>query len=183
MLVGIILNENSIHEGHEWQCSTKSKTWLQRIITLFLQIKRIVEGQMSNKTIRRVLESENIKNHKLVLLPCLKPLRKEVDYREPYIICDLVIKGWMSFSMVKKWNIEASCRFKYYWFDFRKEPRRIFSRQHESICVMISEVILFMVRRPEHSLVNCDNKNYENYQETLANNLLLVSSIIGKNEF
>lgn len=72
--------------------------------------------------------------------------------------------------------------FACYCHDFQKELRSIFSKQHGDCSVMVWRRFLSMIRRPKRSSV-VGSQNSENYEETIANDLLPVKEILRREDW
>lgn len=103
------------------------------------QIKNRLGSQISRDTIRRrITESGFIKKQKLARKPFLKQCHKQarlqwakqhMHYRDEWIN--------VIFSDEKKWNLDGTDGFSFYWRDLRKDPKSIFSRQQGGGSLMV----------------------------------------------
>ncbi|GBL79290.1 hypothetical protein AVEN_92503-1 [Araneus ventricosus] len=93
------------------------------------------------------------------------------------IICHMVKNGWLSFSVMKKWNLDGPGGNIKYWHDLRKEPRSFFSRQSGGGSVMVWAAFSF---NGQVGLAFLDGRqNSPKYIETLKNHLMPFAENIG----
>ncbi|GBN07351.1 hypothetical protein AVEN_20360-1 [Araneus ventricosus] len=90
----------------------------------------------------------------------------------------MVINGWLSFSVMKKWNFDEPEGNIKYWHDLRKEPRSFFSRQSGGGSVMVWAAFSF------NGQVGLDfldgRQNSPKCIETLENHLMPFAENIGR---
>ncbi|GBM62774.1 hypothetical protein AVEN_41504-1 [Araneus ventricosus] len=86
-------------------------------------------------------------------------------------------KWWLSFPVMKKWNLyEPEGNIKY-WHDLRKEPRSFLSRQSAGGSVMVWAAFSFYGQVGLAFLD--DRQNSPKYIETLENHLMAFSENTG----
>ncbi|GBL93004.1 hypothetical protein AVEN_54641-1 [Araneus ventricosus] len=89
----------------------------------------------------------------------------------------MVINGWLSFSVMKNWNLDGPDGNIKYWHDLRKEPRSFFSMQSGGGSVMVCAAFGF---NGQVCLTFLDGRqNSPKYIETLENHLMPFAENIG----
>lgn len=107
------------------------------------QIKRKLEVGASVRTVQRIIkEAPHLKRMKLKRKPALKPQHKtaRLSFEENHV-------SWTTqwddvvFSDEKKFNLDGSDGYSYYFHDLRKDEQHLLSRQHVGGSVMIWSAI------------------------------------------
>ncbi|GBM06749.1 hypothetical protein AVEN_62993-1 [Araneus ventricosus] len=89
----------------------------------------------------------------------------------------MAINGWLSFSVMKKWNLDGPGGNIKYWHDLRKEPKSFFSGQSGDGSVMVRVAFSF---NGQMGLAFLDGRqNFPKYIETLENHLMPFAENIG----